>query len=201
MKVIELIIDEEIGEVGVEAISLVKSPAIEVDFVALKKHEVLLKVDEEKKILLGAGLVPNKQIYRYDESIGDYYIWFSKETIRKASELFLKSGNQGNATFEHERDIEGMTIVESWIVDNPEVDKSKLYGFNVPEGTWMLSMKCENDTVWNEVKEKKSIKGFSIEGHFADKVNMRKALDKINDLTVLKKVKDIINEYEKSNQK
>lgn len=200
MKIIELIIDETNEDYGVEAISVVENPAIEIDFVALKKHEVLLKADEEKKILLGAGLVPNKQIYRFDESIGEYYIWFSKDTIRKASELFLKSGNQSNATFEHERDIEGMVVVESWIVENPEIDKAKLYGFDVPEGTWMLSMKCENSSVWEEVKTK-NVKGFSIEGHFADKVDMKKALDKDNDLKVLQKVKEIINEYEKNNKK
>jgi len=199
MKIIELIIDETNEDYGVEAISVVENPAIEIDFVALKKHEVLLKADDEKKILLGAGLVPNKQIYRFDESIGEYYIWFSKDTIRKASELFLKSGNQSNATFEHERDIEGMVVVESWIVENPEIDKAKLYGFDVPEGTWMLSMKCENDSLWNEVKA--NCKGFSIEGHFADKVDMKKALDKDNDLKVLQKVKEIINEYEKNNKK
>lgn len=199
MKIIELIIDETNEDYGVEAISVVENPAIEIDFVALKKHEVLLKADEEKKILLGAGLVPNKQIYRFDESIGEYYIWFSKDTIRKASELFLKSGNQSNATFEHERDIEGMVVVESWIVENPEIDKAKLYGFDVPEGTWMLSMKCEDESLWNEVKA--NCKGFSIEGHFADKVDMKKALDKDNDLKVLQKVKEIINEYEKNNKK
>lgn len=199
MKIIELIIDETNEDYGVEAISVVENPAIEIDFVALKKHEVLLKADEEKKILLGAGLVPNKQIYRFDESIGEYYIWFSKDTIRKASELFLKSGNQSNATFEHERDIEGMVVVESWIVENPEIDKAKLYGFDVPEGTWMLSMKCEDESLWNEVKA--NCKGFSIEGHFADKLDMKKALDKDNDLKVLQKVKEIINEYEKNNKK
>lgn len=199
MKIIELIIDETNEDYGIDAVSVVESPAIEIDFVALKKHEVLLKADDEKKILLGAGLVPNKQIYRFDESIGEYYIFFSKDTVRKASELFLKSGNQSNATFEHERDIEGMTVVESWIVENPEIDKAKLYGFDVPEGTWMISMKCENESLWNEVKA--NCKGFSIEGHFADKVDMKKALDKDNDLKVLQKIKDIFNEYEKNNQK
>lgn len=197
MKIIELIIDETNEDFGVEAISVVENPAIEIDFVKLNKHEVLLKADDEKKILLGAGLVPNKQIYRYDESIGEYYIFFSKDTVRKASELFLKSGNQSNATFEHERDIEGMVVVESWIVENPEIDKAKLYGFDVPEGTWMISMKCENESLWNEVKA--NCKGFSIEGHFADKVDMNKVISK--DEKLLQKVKNIINEYEKNNQK
>lgn len=198
MKIIELIIDENSQDFGVSAVSVVENPAIEIDFVKLKKHEVLLKADEEKKILLGAGLVPNKQIYRFDESIGEYYIYFSKDTVRKASELFLKSGNQKNATFEHEYDIDGMTVVESWIVDDPEVDKAKLYGFNVPEGTWMLSMKCENSMVWDSVLSG-DVKGFSIEGHFADKLDMKKVVSK--DEKLLQKVKDIINEYEKNNKK
>ena len=91
-----------------------------------------------------------------------------------------------------------MTVVESWIVDDPEVDKAKLYGFNVPEGTWMLSMKCENSKVWDAVLSG-DVKGFSIEGHFADKLDMKKVVSK--DEKLLQKVKDIINEYEKNNKK
>jgi hypothetical protein len=98
-------------------------------------------------------------------------VFFSEATVKQASELFLKNGNQSNATLEHKAKFDGATVVESWIIDNPDMDKSKAYGFDLPKGTWMISMKIEDDKVWKQVKEGK-YKGFSIEGYFADKLEM-----------------------------
>jgi phage head maturation protease len=169
MKVLELIIDEKDLKGGVNAVSVVEAPAIEENFVALAKHEVELKeIDAEKRILMGAALVPNKKIYRRNKE-EEFYIYFAENTIRKAMELFFINGNQSSATFEHKNAIKGMTVVESWLIEDEKMDKSQLYGFNLPKGTWMISMKVDNDEVWNDVKEGK-IKGFSIEGYFADKM-------------------------------
>ena len=97
MKVIELIIDERDEMSGIDAVSVVSSPAIEENFIALNKHEVSLKeIDEEKRLIMGAALIPNKQIYRRNEKDEEYYIYFSDKTVRKASELFLKKANQNN---------------------------------------------------------------------------------------------------------
>ena len=97
MRIIELILDEEDLDAGVEAISIVESPAIESDFVALKNQEIkLAEVDKEKKILMGALLIPDKPIYR-NGSEGEYYIFFSKDTIVKASQMFLQNGNQSRS--------------------------------------------------------------------------------------------------------
>jgi hypothetical protein len=172
MEIIELVIQND-GD-GIEAISVVDKPAIESDFIALSKHlEIELKeVDAEKRILMGAALIPNKHIYRKDKD-KEFYIFFSEQTVRQASELFFINGNQSNATIQHAKDVNGMTAVESWIVEDTEKDKSKLYGFDVPVGTWMLSMKVNNAKVWDEVK-KGNVKGFSIEGNFADKLQMSK---------------------------
>ena len=79
--------------------------------------------------------------------------------------------NQNNATYEHKDKLEGLSVVESWIIDDEKSDKSRLYGFDLPKGTWMISMKVNNDEVWKDVKEGK-VKGFSIEGYFADKYEM-----------------------------
>jgi hypothetical protein len=172
MRIIELIIDEKDQMSGIDAVSVVHSPAIEENFVALNKHEVQLKeVDTEKKILMGAALIPNKHIYRVNEKKEEYYIYFSPDTIRKASELFLMRSNQNNATYEHKDKLEGLSVVESWIIEDEQKDKSKLYGFDLPKGTWVISMKVNNEEVWNDVKEGK-VKGFSIEGYFADKYEM-----------------------------
>jgi len=170
-RIIELIIDEENEFSGIEAISVVENPAIEEDFVALKEHKEikLAEVDKEKRILMGAALIPNKKIFRSGEE-EDYYIFFSEETVRKASELFLMKGNQNNSTLEHNIELEGMSVVESWIIEDEKRDKSRKYDFDLPIGTWMVSMKVNNDEIWSQVKAGE-IKGFSIEGYFADKMD------------------------------
>ena len=176
-KIIELVIDENDLQTGIHAVSVVHSPAIEENFIALSKHEIELKeVDAEKKILMGAALVPNKQILRADKDGNGYYIYFSEDTIKKASELFLMRSNQNNATLEHKEKLNGMSVVESWVIDNPEMDKSKEYGFSLPKGTWMISMKVNNEDIWKDVKAGK-VKGFSIEGYFADKYEMSQEKD------------------------
>jgi hypothetical protein len=194
MKIIELIIDEKDSLSGIDAVSVVKSPAIEENFIHLSKHEVELKeVDTEKRILMGAALVPDKQIYRVNEKTKEeYYIYFSADTVRKASELFLMNSNQNNATYEHDKKLKGMSVVESWIIEDDMHDKSAKYGFSLPKGTWMISMKVNNDEVWKDVKEGK-VKGFSIEGYFADKLEMSEMTEE--DL-LLERIKQIIQEDE-----
>jgi len=202
MKVIELVIDETMELSGIDAISIVESPAIEENWVALKEQQREVKfaeVSKEKKIIMGALLVPDKQIYRNDES-GEYMIWFSKDTIRKCMEMFFKNGNQSNATFEHMERISGLTMVESWIVEDAEMDKSKLYDLNVPVGTWMGSIKVDNEEIWNEFIKTGAVKGFSIEGYFADKIQT--PLSKINNVEEeiiagleLLSIKQLIDEY------
>ena len=170
MKIIELILDEEQEETGVEAISIVESPAIESDFIALKDQEIkLAKVDGDKKILMGALLIPNKPIYR-NGAEGEYYIYFSKDTVQKASQMYLKNGYQHNSTLEHKETLSGLTLVESWIVEDEVQDKSRKYGLNVPVGTWMGAVKVNNDEIWQEYVKTNKVKGFSIEGYFADKM-------------------------------
>jgi len=194
MEIIELLIDENKIESGINAVSVVESPAIEENFVALKKHEVELKeVDGEKRILMGAALIPNKQIYRKNVN-KEFYIYFSEDTVRKASELFLMRANQNNATLEHEKKmLDGMSVVESWIIEDEKTDKSRLYNFNLPKGTWMISMKVNNDEIWNKVKAGE-VKGFSIEGYFVDKYEM--SLQESEDQEMIEKLKDLINKYE-----
>jgi len=172
MKLIELILDDD-EAIGVEAISVVENPAIESDFVALKNEELkLAEISKEKRLLMGALLIPNKPIYRKSGD-DEYYIFFSKDTIAKASQLYLQNGNQSEATLEHNENLKGLTLVESWIVEDKAKDKTALYGLDVPVGTWMGSVKCDNDEVYQMAKDG-VVKGFSIEGYFADKLERPK---------------------------
>lgn len=194
MNLIELIIDDKEDLQGVEAISVVASPAIESDFVALKSEEVkLAEISKEKRILMGAVLIPEKPIYRRNGE-DEYYIYFSKDTVVKASQLFLKNGNQSNSTLEHSKAIEGLTVVESWIVEDLTKDKSALYNLNVPLGTWMASVKVDNDEIWNDYVKTGKVKGFSLEGHFADQLEKKKELSKelTEEEELIEMIKEII---------
>jgi len=189
MKIVELILDENDELNGIEAISIVENPAIEEDFIALKdtKPLQLAEVDKEKKILMGALLIPNKPIYRKNAE-EEYYIYFSRKTVLQASQKYLKAGNQKNSTLEHQMNIQGLTLVESWIKEDMVHDKSVKYGMDVPIGTWMGSVKVDNEDVWNDYVKTGLVKGFSIEGYFADKAESPQE----------KGIKDELNEQEEA---
>jgi len=173
MRIVELILDEE-QEIGIEAISVVENPAIEEDFIALKSQEFkLAEIDKEKRILMGALLIPNKPIYRRNGE-DEYYIYFSKDTVLKASQMYLMQGKQNNSTLEHQYQINGLSLVESWIVEDKVHDKSVKYGMDLPLGTWVGSVKVNNDKIWEEFVKTGKVKGFSIEGYFADKMERPK---------------------------
>jgi len=195
MKIVELLIDEEQELSGIEAISIVDEPAIEENFIALsKQHEIkLAEVDKEKKILMGAALVPNKNIYRRNGE-DEYYIFFSQDTVRKASELFLMRGNQNKSTLEHQAELYGLSVVESWIIEDDVHDKSRKYNMDLPVGTWMVSMKVNNDEVWNNYVKTGLVKGFSIEGYFTDKI----AMSKINEIDNEEEAREILLEIANS---
>ena len=199
MKIIELILGDGVFS-GIEAISLVSAGAIEEDFITLKSQVVkLAEVSSEKRILMGALLVPNKPIYRKNAE-DEYYIYFSKKTIEKASQLYLMNGNQNNATLEHQHSLNGLTLVESWLVEDKVHDKSRKYGLDVPVGTWMGAVKVNNEDVWEEFVKTGKVKGFSIEGYFADKAERPK--EPINDMEMqaqeqLSTIRTIIKEGER----
>jgi hypothetical protein len=173
MKFFELVLDEEKMLHGVDAISIVEHPAIEEDFITLSKDYKFefKEVDNEKRILMGAAMIPEKPIYRRDGD-EEYYVFFTKETIRRAAELYLTNGKQGNATLEHQAKLSGLTLVESWIVEDSQKDKSAAYGLEYPVGTWMVSMKVNNNDVWEEYVKSGRVKGFSIEGWFMQRESL-----------------------------
>tara|TARA_R100001224_G_scaffold3632_1_gene2176 strand:+ start:82 stop:804 length:723 start_codon:yes stop_codon:yes gene_type:complete len=194
--IVELVIDDDSQELAIDAISLVSAPAIEQDFVYFGKEKnnlTFAKVDEEKRMLVSPALIPNKQIFRYDPNTdSEYYVYFSPDTVRKASELYLKHNNHHKATHEHNERVSGVLTTESWIIQDPKMDKSRLYGYNLPKGTWMVSMKINNSDLWNKIKDG-SLKGLSIEGYFSDR--LQKMSEKApTDEEILSALNEIIKE-------
>jgi len=166
-KVYEMQIDEMDNQSGVFAISLVSDPAIEENWVYLSKQKAvdLAQISPDKRLLLGPVLVPSKLIPRIDEETGEEYdITFTPETIEKAAHLYMQRQMNNNATLEHSADVEDISTVESWIIADPEKDKSVKFGMSYPKGTWMAMMKVNNSEIWNDFVKTGKIKGFSIEG-------------------------------------
>lgn len=174
MKIIELKLGKENKGEGITALSLVKNPAIEQNWIAFSADGLEVKqpqpfafktVDEEQRIVAGPAMIPDKLIFRQDPDGEESFVFFKVDTIRELSERFLLQGRQNNMTLEHEATINDLSVVESWIVEDSEKDKSTIYGFNLPVGSWFVKVKVLNDDIWNLVKEK-SVEGFSVEGVF-----------------------------------
>lgn len=185
---IELEIKNELED-GIFAISLVENPAIEENWVALSENQIELKViDEERRVVVGFALVPDKPIYRKQKVNGElkeFNIKFSKQTVAKAGELFMKNLNGKNFTVEHERPEKGVSVIELWIVEDPENDKSNIYNLKPKGGELVVMSKIYNDDTWEEVK-KGTYKGYSIEAMFqgfeqlqSKEINIIEELEKI----------------------
>jgi hypothetical protein len=192
MDLYELILDEENGFIGTYAMSAVSDPAMNEGFVLLSKEGdfSFSEVDKERQIILGAALVPNRRILRFDKEKGEEYeVFFTADTIRKTAESFMKNGFQANATLEHIKPLEGATIVESWIVENPTKDKSNIYGKTYPKGTWVVGMKIDDKEQWEKRMKSGDVLGFSIEG----KYGLKKTDEPVSELqTMLSEVEAML---------
>ena len=160
---------------------------------SFNRQHMMFGFDEDKKIVVGAAMVPNKMIHRYDDLGNMYYVFFSAASIKKMADKFMKQGRTDETSIEHDGQKLGsdkVYIAESWVSDNPIYDKSHQYGFSLPAGTWFVSMKVEDEKVWKMIKEK-SLTGFSVEGLFAEKSIFSKEDKKINQIRkILKSITD-----------
>lgn len=160
----------------------------------LEKEKMTFAVaDEEKRILVGAAMVPNRMIHRYDYFGNLYYVFFSKESIKKMADKFLKQKRTDETSIEHngiKLGSDKVYITESWVSDDPMYDKSHKYGFELPSGTWYVMMKIEDPQVWKLIKTK-TLNGFSVEGLFAEKSVFSKEDKQINQImNILKSIND-----------
>ena len=146
--------------------------------------------DDEKRIVTGPVMIPNKMILRRDEEGNPFYIYFTKDTIRKMSEKFFAKNKHNNTDINHDENITTEnTLIESWISESIKHDKSYKYGFALPEGTWYVSYKINDDETWNLIKEGE-LRGFSLAGGFIQKMKEIDPEAKLNDIKdILKQVK------------
>ena len=202
-KIVELIIADSNQEMTIDAISLVTNPAIEQDFVYMKKHKnnlTFAKIDEEKRMVISPALIPNKQIFRHDPNTdSNYYVYFSVDTVRRASELYLKHNNHHSATYQHEENVKGILTTESWIKSGDQ-DKSNLYGYDLPLGTWFVTMRIDNDEMWQKIKEGE-LRGLSIEGYFIDKMQKMSETIKPTNEEILSALNEIITDIKNQTTK
>jgi hypothetical protein len=196
MELYEVIFDPK-KDRGIYALSVVNDPAMESMFVALNKDEQpkeaeikLAEVNKEQRILLGVALIPDKPIYRNQEG-REFYITFPKETIKAAAHSFLQNQHNNNSSIEHEIKLSGVSVVESWIVEDTDNDKSKKYGLEAPVGSWVASMKVENDELWNDYVKTGKIKGFSIDGLFSlNKLELNKEQPMSDNKSIMAELKN-----------
>ena len=179
----ELILVDE--EDGVFANSFVDTPAIERDFVFFGKEINFQSVSDEKRLVAGPLLIPNKKILRLQGDGTPYYVFFKPETIDTISRKFMKNKYNSEVTVDHDKKVSGVYLTESWIIEESSKDKSNIYGYTLPKGTWFGIYKVENEDVWKKVKNG-TFRGFSIEGLFEHKVStiklsMEKSIDELTE--------------------
>ena len=168
-KVYKMFIDDEDQDSGVFAISLVENPAIESNWVYLSKHYKieLATANNDKQLLIGPVLIPNKEIPRIDQETGEEYsIVFDEDVIEKAAQLFLQRQHNNSSTLEHDQPLEDISFVESWIVADSKADKTNAYGLSYPKGTWVVMAKVNNIDIWDNYVKTGKVAGFSLEGLF-----------------------------------
>ena len=188
----------------VYAVSLVDEPAIESGYKYFNNEKRMVQLaDEEKHVVVGAVLIPDKEIYRYDESTGmEYFLVFSRKAVKDLSEKFLKDGFANNWTLDHQYGAEGVYTVESWIKEDMEKDKSVALGIDpsLPVGTWFMATKINDYATWEEVKAGRW-QGFSVEAYVSlietelSKQNKNEeVMNESKKETFFEKVKNIFNE-------
>lgn len=195
MELYELIIEDENTD-EVFALSLVENPAIEANWVFFNNQKGEVKfatVDNEKRTIVAPVLIPDKRIYRIDEGTNkEYEVFLTAETIEKVAQQFLKKGYQNKATMEHSENIDGdVTVVESWVSKSSTKDKSANY-FNraFPVGTWFVTMKVNDDDLWNDYVKTGIVKAISIEGIFGHQLVKATAIEQL----MLKEVSELTDE-------
>jgi len=162
----------------------VKRPQRNLPALALSKELEFKFADDEKRIVVGPAMLPDMEILRRTDDGKPYWVRFSEETIREIAMKYMKEARTNATNTDHNTgERAGAYVFESWIVETPDDKANTLYGYNVPKGTWMIAMKVDNPETWKRVKSGE-LKGFSVEGAFADmdEIQAQKDYQKILDI-------------------
>ena len=187
------------------AVSVVDKPAVESDFqfFSEQKVEKFVGVDGERRMIYGCALRPSFPIYR-NNGDEEYYLEFDKDAIDKISKNYFKMGFQANWTEAHKDEVEGLTVTESWIKEDMYQDKSVALGLDpsLPVGSWFIGCHCENDAVWEKVKQG-TYHGFSIEAIVGveefekqvEELNSNNDMENTNEEMFLQKLRNVLKEF------
>jgi hypothetical protein len=168
----ELVINDEDDESGVDFISLVDKPAIKRNWIAFSEQQKFsFKSDQEKRIISGPAMIPNELIYRKDKEGKEYNVVFSEETIQKIVEKYFKSQYTTNFNLQHKKSLlaQGVYLIESFVIDEERGINAPKGFEDLPNGSWFISCKVDNDEIWNDFIKEGVFKGFSVEGFFQEK--------------------------------
>lgn len=179
------IVCDDTDKTGIRLLSIVGDPAIEMMGMAFgengstKNYE--FKAQEDKQIIVGPAMIPNKKILRKDQDGNPYYCVFKPEIIVKLVQKFNSSGTNRRINVDHSKQMVNAYMMENWIIEDEYYDKSRMYDFDCPVGTWMVAIKIEDKNFWkNEVKELGKF-GFSIEGIMGERAMEYSKVMTIND--------------------
>lgn len=187
LPIFDIVLNDDDLKQGVGMISLVDEPAIGVNWIKLSKNQSMnFKADKDKQLLYGPFLIPNMLIYRFDEVNGEYYVRFSKEEIDKIATKFNEDLNNKNINFMHTETKVDAFVAQNWIIEGDQ-DKSKNFGFDLPEGTWFGSVKIKDEDFWNSKVKGDEVKGFSVEILADLELNLKNKEQKMKELKFKKK--------------
>lgn len=174
---------------SLDNIAIVDEPAIMIDFMCFSKEKKYTFANEEKHILTGPFLIPEMRILRYDAQGEPYNIFFSKETVERIAYSFMSDDKIHAFNLGHQEDTDKLTLIESWLKTS-DMDKSTALGIDVPEGTWLGSVKVNDENIWQDIKAGK-YNGFSVAGLFTAERDEDDEADRL-----LEKIKKIIIDNE-----
>jgi Putative phage serine protease XkdF/Protein of unknown function len=177
---------------GVEALPWVEKTISKYENMSSQEEMTFAVFNAEQRIVVGPAMIPDKLIIRRNDITGEvYYVYFTADTIKKLQQKFMQEKLLDKTNIEHGRKfLNNVDVVESWIVEDPNMDKEQLFGMDYPKGTWMIAMKVNDDGTWNQVKEGK-LKGFSVQGYFMERAKYSSVSNEI-----LQEIKQILKEVQ-----
>jgi hypothetical protein len=199
--VFEITFQDDDPTSGIRLVSLVNDPAIEVRGMYfskedLKKYE--FKAIKEKMMVVGPAMIPDRNIPRKSDEYGNHFVRFSKDTVKELAYKFNRNNTGKSMNILHSESMAPAFIGENWIVEDPYHDKSRMYGYNLPVGSWFICAKIEDEEFWESDVKDNNLFSFSIEGLLGQKPfdysnHVYQAIDSMS----MDDIKDILQIFKK----